>query len=156
MKDFEHLFPLLFPFMFVGMWFFVLRMLSIMSGWTKLAERFGTTETFDGSYYRFQSGKMNQVNFSSSLEIGVNAKGLYLVPMIIFRPFHTALLIPWSEFQAEAFRIFFFKGYRLALRSFPGISIQISERTFEKMRGYVKLNAASKQESDDTQAEALK
>lgn len=72
MNHFEKIFPFVFPFFFIGMWCTVLRMLSFMSGWTQLAERFHHPEKFEGKYYRFQSARMKQVNFSSALEMGVN------------------------------------------------------------------------------------
>lgn len=138
MKDLEHVFPFVFPFFFVGMWCLTLRILSFMSGWTRLAGRFQSTETFRGQYYRFQSGRLNQVNFRSALEMGVNKRGLFLVPMILFRVFHKPLLIPWSDIKAEPFKRFMFRGYRLTFRSFPGISLEVYARTFEKMVTYLK------------------
>jgi hypothetical protein len=44
-----------------------------------------------------------EVNFSSSLEMGVTERGLFLVPMILFGLFHGPLLIPWGDIQAEPF-----------------------------------------------------
>lgn len=145
MNGFEEIFPFVFPFFFVGMWCFVLRLLSFMSGWTKLAGQFHFSDKFEGKYYRFQSGRMNQVNFSSSIEMGVNETGLYLVPMILFRLFHKPLLIPWGELQAEPFKRFLFKGYRLTFRSFPGITLEVYRGTFDKMIEYLKAQTGFQQ-----------
>ena len=109
-----------------------------MSGWPQLAERFHHPEKFEGKYYRFQSARLKQVNFSSALETGVSHRGLYLTPMILFRLFHNPLLIPWGEIRADPFRGFLFSGYRLSFQSFPDITLMMHSRTFEKISEYLK------------------
>jgi hypothetical protein len=133
MNHFKELFPFLFPFFFVGMWCFVLRTLSYKSGWTKLADRFYFPGKFDGIYFRFRSGRMNDVAFSSALELGANEQGLYLIPMLLFRLFHKPILIPWSELEAEPFKRFWFAGHRLSFKTFPEISLEIQGNAFEKL-----------------------
>ncbi len=88
---------------------------------------------------------MNQVNFGSCLDMGVNDAGLYLVPMIIFRLFHKPLLIPWREIQVEPFKWFFSRGYRLTFRSVPGVSLEIHGATFDKMMEYLKAQTGFEQ-----------
>ena len=137
MHEFEHVFSLVFPFFFVGMWVLVLRILSSMSGWTTLAERFHSPGRFLGQYYRFRSAKLQAVNFSSSLELGVNHEGLYLRPMILFRLFHKPLLIPWREIRAQSVKRLLFNGYRLTFNSCPGITLEVYSRTFEKVKAHL-------------------
>ena len=133
MEQFENIFPVVFLFIFVGMWILVLKKLSLMSGWVKLAERFHFQEKFKGKYYRFQSARLNKINFSSSLEMGMDEMGLYLVPMILFRIFHKPIFIPWAEIEAEPFSRFLFKGYRLKIRTYPDISLEVFTKAFERM-----------------------
>jgi hypothetical protein len=138
MKEFETIFPFVFPLFFVGMWCLVLRILSFVSGWAQLAELFYHPEKFRGKYYRFQSARIKEVSFSCALEMGVNEKGLYLIPMILFRLFHKPLLIPWREIHSEPFRKFLFHGYRLTFASLPNITIDLYGNTFNKMTEYLK------------------
>ncbi len=133
MEQFENIFPVVFPFFFIGMWVFVLKKISLRSGWATLAEQFHFQEKFEGRYYRFQSARLNKVDFSSSLEMGMNEMGLYLVPMILFRLFHKPIFIPWVEIEAEPFKRFLFKGYRLRFRSYPDITLEVFKKTFERM-----------------------
>jgi hypothetical protein len=138
MDNFETILPFIFPFYFVGLWCFVLRILSLTSGWTKLAKQFHSPNKFEGEYYRFQSARMGLVSFNNALGIGVNEQGLYLAPMIIFRLFHRPLLIPWHEIHVESFKRFFFKGYRLTFKSVPQVRLELYNRTIEKIIGFVK------------------
>lgn len=139
MNNFEHIIPFAFPVFFIGMWCSISYFLANMGGWTKLAEKFHFTEKFKGKYYRFQSGQLNLVSYSNSLEMGVDERGLFLVPMILFRLYHKPLLIPWGEIHAEPFkRLLFFNGYRLTFRSVPGVSLELYGGTFEKMVDYLK------------------
>ena len=137
MNRLELILPFALAFLFVGIWCLVGRVMSLMSGWTELAKRFHFPGRFQGKYYRFQSAWLKSVNFRGSLEMGMNDRGLYLVPMILFRLFHKPLLIPWAEIQAEPFRKFLFKGYCLTFRSFPGITMKINSRTFEEMKEHL-------------------
>jgi len=131
--------PYIFPFYFVALWVAVSYTLSKKSGWSRLTEKYQFSQKFEGQYFRFQSAKMNKINFNSALEIGVNDSGMYLVPMILLRLFHKPILIPWNEIQAEPLKRFLFKGYRLTFRSFPSIKMEISDRTFDKIHKYLSV-----------------
>lgn len=131
-------FAVVFPFLFVGMWCLVLRILSSASGWMKLAGRFHHPDKFEGKCHHFQSARMKLVNFNSALVIGVSPQGLYLRPMILFRFFHPPLLIPWAEIQAEPVQKLCFTGYRLTFRSFPDITLDLGARAFDKIVAHLK------------------
>lgn len=132
-----------FPLYFFAVWFFVLKLLSVMSGWRRLAERYQTAEPFEGKFFRRQSGRLKQVKFNGAIDVGVNKTGLYLVPMVLFRPFHKPLLIPWGEIQVEPVKKFMFQGQRLSFQSFPGITLELPNRTFDKMIGYLQAQTAA-------------
>ncbi len=133
MEQFENIFPVVFPLFFIGMWILLLKILSRISGWSKLADQFHFQDKFEGKYYRFQSASLNKINFGGSLEMGMNEIGLYLVPMIFFRLFHKPIFIPWDEIEAEPVKRFLFRGYRLRIKSYPGISLEVFTKTFERM-----------------------
>lgn len=137
MNVLQSLLPLVIPCCFAGMWCLVSWILSRRGGWATLAKRFHFPGTFSGKYYYFQSMRVNKVYFSASLEFGVSEEGLYLVPMILFRLFHKPLLIPWHELQAEQFKKWFFTRYRLTIRSFPSMSVEMLTSTFEKIAPYL-------------------
>ncbi len=118
---------------FTGLWILILKLFSVLSGWRTLAERFQYQDKFEGRYYRFQSAWMNKVLFRSSLEMGMNVMGLYLIPMILFRLFHKPIFIPWSEIEAQPIKRFMIQVYRLRFRSCPDVSLTVYKKTFERM-----------------------
>lgn len=130
----------LFPFLFAGMWCFVLFMLSKQSGWSRLAEIFECKERIEGKYYRFQSARINKVQFSSALEMGINELGLLLVPFLPFRLFHKRLLIPWEYISAKPFKKFFSSGYRLTISEDRNVQIEVTKRQFDRMSHYLNSN----------------
>lgn len=127
----------LFVLFFVGLWCFVLFILSHASGWRRLAGRFEAARPFRGELLRFQSARLNWVNFRSALEIGADERGLYLVPMVLFRVFHRPLLIPWSEIEAEPFDHLILKGQQLTFRSYPQTKLRLYGPAFAALQAYL-------------------
>ncbi|MFW6158813.1 MAG: hypothetical protein ACOC8E_05590 [Planctomycetota bacterium] len=133
MNVFESIFPYVFPVFFVGMGLLILKVLSVVGGWSELAEAYHHPGAFHGKLYRLQSARFGFVNFSGCLTIGVSERGLYLAPVIIFRPFHRPLLIPWREIDAEPHKVLLWRAYRLTIRSHPGRKVELSARTFDNI-----------------------
>jgi len=130
--------PYLFPVYFAALWFFILWILSLTSGWRRLASRYHHPQDFQGDFLRFQSARMNWVNFSSVLNLGLNERGLYLAPMALFRPFHKPLFIPWEEIIAQPSKISLVQGYQLQFRSAPGVHLKLYQRTFQIILDYLR------------------
>ncbi len=122
--------PYLAPFFFVGTWCLTLRIIAGLSGWRRLARHYAFDGRFTGKVWRFRSARLGRMNFNGALTIGVDRRGLFLAPMILFRPFHRPLLIPWSEIEAEPHKSWLFKGRRLTFRSVPQVQMLLSEGTF--------------------------
>lgn len=146
-EDIEEFVPYLviaFLFVFVVGWFFLLGLISTMSGWARLAGKFETKDKFGGQLHRFQSARMKKVGISGVLNIGASEKGLYLCHILIFRPAHKPLLIPWGEITAEPCEVSLSKGYRLSFRSFPDITLEVSGAVFDRMIEYLEDRAGSR------------
>jgi len=88
-----------FPFLFVGMWIFVSYVLAWQSGWARLARCYRAAE--GGVYqFAFSSGRLGGVGYSSSLNIGADARGLHISAVVLFRLWHAPLCVPWSDIRA--------------------------------------------------------
>jgi hypothetical protein len=92
--------PLIFPIYFLGMGVVVLLMLSHMSGWARLKERFVLSGAFEDKLrketeYHEGSGKLEGIYCRGSLIVGANCDGLILKARFPFSFFHPPLFFPW-------------------------------------------------------------
>jgi len=104
-----------FPLFFIFLWWVILTILSYVSGWASLAERYRVERGFTGVVWNWQSGEMRRVNFQHSLRFGADPTDLYLAMM---PPFHfrtPPLLIPWNDVAVSRGKRFFFRKVRLEL-----------------------------------------
>lgn len=137
MTGFERYLPFIFPIFFISLWTLILGIFSYISGWRRLAERFHQPGDFQGEFLRYQSARMNLVNYNGVLNLGLSPAGLYLVPMVLFRTFHKPILIPWENIVAEPFKRVLYRGYQLQFRSVPGVRLDLYQHTFERLIGYL-------------------
>jgi hypothetical protein len=121
------IFIAIFPLLFVGIWLLVMFVLSRASGWSSLANSYPSNEPFSGTVEHWQSAQMRATShYNGCLNFGANAHGLYLVPMLLFRSFHPALSIPWSEVTSSPVKMWLFFDYiELRFARVPGVFIRI-------------------------------
>lgn len=87
----------IFPVYFIGMWSFVLWLLSRIGGWAKMAEKYRAQACPEGPLYRWRSMQIRPfMNYNSSLDVTLSPQGVHMVPFVMFRIGHEPLLIPWS------------------------------------------------------------
>ena len=111
------LFAIFFPPFFVGVWFLVTYWIALIGGWRLLAKRFRMQGTFTGAKWEMQSARMRHLsNYNRALTIGADNTGLFIVPFILFRAWHPALFVPWTEISVRyTTQLFFFKFVELRL-----------------------------------------
>lgn len=91
-------FPIVFPFYFAALYTLVMYWIALTSGWRLLAKRFRLQQTFLGEKWTMQSARMRWLTqYNNVLTIGADNTGLFMVPFILFRAWHPALFVPWSE-----------------------------------------------------------
>lgn len=134
--------PYFFFPLFFFTWFFVLKMLSFSSGWSKLAEKFHHQDKFEGNLSRFHSAKLKGVRFRNCLKIGTNEDGLYLAQTILGRLFHKPILIPWEELKSKTLKKSLQKSpnrktYKLKVKSVPDVTIEFRYRAFDQIKNYI-------------------
>ncbi|NJN71712.1 MAG: hypothetical protein HC799_02285 [Limnothrix sp. RL_2_0] len=97
---------IVFLIFFVSLWWLVLFLLTKLSGWDKLAERYGDRQPFQGQIFHFCSAYIGPVRYKSAIDIGISEAGIHLNPFIIFRLSYPPVLIPWhqiSDFEEKSF-----------------------------------------------------
>ena len=106
--------------------------ISRISGWARLAERFCATEPFVGESWNWQSARFRGwCSYNNSLKVGANRDGLYLAPMLPLRLFHPPLMIPWREIEVETGKVFF--GFYDTARFRIGTEERVTMRIYGRL-----------------------
>lgn len=96
---------------FVGVFILIWCSVSLLSAkfgrWNQLASKYAATGIPTGKMYRFQSAKLGNVKYKNALNLHVSSRGLYMVPMVLFRFGHPPVLVPWRNIRLEQKKEFF-------------------------------------------------
>jgi len=108
---------------FVVFWLAICGLLSMISGWYQLAEKFKSDEPIDGERFRFRSGAIGwgafPVSYGSCLFAPVGSKGFALSVLFPVRFLHPRLVIPWSAVErCEHVRFWFMKQVAVHVSGF--------------------------------------
>ncbi|MFZ1941210.1 MAG: hypothetical protein WBA18_22845 [Terracidiphilus sp.] len=125
--------PLGFVIGFVALWCAICYLISFLTGWRALVQRFtksseplGETHTagpfFYTVYMRFWS------HYSSVIRITSASDALYLSVLFPFRIGHPPLRIPWDEIKLNRARRYFIAKIELTLGNQEKIPMRISPR----------------------------
>jgi len=121
----------LFLIFFVSLWLTVVFLLTKLSGWDKLAERYGDRQPFQGKIFHFYSGYVGLVRYKGTINIGINLVGLYLNPSVLFRLNYPPILIPWHEINGCVEKKFLLMKYCIFNVGYPKITtIKLPSKIF--------------------------
>jgi hypothetical protein len=121
---------------FVFFWCCLLIVIGRVSGWILLAQKYRTDAPFGGPRWHFQQAQMRwQCNYGFILTVGANPTGLFLKPLVFFRPGHPPLFVPWSETQIEMKRYSFWAGTNMEVHfpNVPGTFIRFPENLAKRI-----------------------
>jgi len=123
---------------FAGIWCLTCYLLSKISGWQGLAEKYAAQGLYSGETQSWQSGRMGFCSYRSCLTVGVNHQGLYLAVLPIFALGATPLLIPWRAVSAVTRKKIFFMTYtEVAVEFPPAATLLLYGSFFDKIRLWV-------------------
>jgi hypothetical protein len=96
----------------VAFWLAICGVLSLMSGWYELSQRFKSSEHIDGERFSLRSGAIGwgvfPVSYGNCLFVTVGPEGIGLSILFPFRFLHPRLLMPWAAIErCEAVRFLF-------------------------------------------------
>lgn len=83
-------------------WCGILFVISRVSGWSRLAERYAASGPAPSKVHRFRSARFGWPGYNNCLTIGGDMRGLYLAMFPVLRQGHTPLYIPWHDVEAYA------------------------------------------------------
>lgn len=72
-------------------------------------------------------------HYSGTVSVAVDDAGFYLKPMVLFRPGHPTLFVPFTACTAEPHRHFFFRGWKITVQEHPEAPIIVNEKLFARM-----------------------
>ncbi|MGE3247441.1 MAG: hypothetical protein AB7F96_09355 [Beijerinckiaceae bacterium] len=103
-----------FPLFFAG----VVYLVSRLSGWKSLAERFPAAGPPQGEPCTWASARLRYIaGYNRSLIVHVSARGIHMQPMLLFRTGHEPVFIPWEAVEEVRER---------GLSLFPAVDVRIS------------------------------
>lgn len=96
-----HSYPVWYPFAALLVLLFLSAMLSMRSGWRRIAKKFPYREVTEHQKYRFVrmllgSGQF-PVAYGGAVRVRLSPHGLGLSVIFLLRFFHPPMFIPWSE-----------------------------------------------------------
>lgn len=96
-------------------WSAVVFLSSRLSGWGTLARHYPGTAPQGGRSWHWTSATFSWfASYRNILTVNVSPAGLFLRPVLIFRPGHEALLIPWNAItNGRRTNLFFTEAFRL-------------------------------------------
>lgn len=116
---------------FVGIWLAVLFLLTKLSGWDKLAEKYGDRQPFQGKIFHFCTAYIGSVRYKGAINIGVSVAGLYLNPFALFRLNYPPVLIPWHEINGFEEKKFWLMKFYVFNVGYPKITtVKLPSKVF--------------------------
>jgi hypothetical protein len=125
--------PALVPLGFALFWATILFVISRLSGWPRLAERYAATGSVPSTLYRFRSAKVGWSGYNNCLTVGGDMRGLYLAMFPLFRPGHTPLYIPWHDIEAFAGDMWVVSYVEFRFRQIPNVKIRVARALGESV-----------------------
>lgn len=114
----------------VPLWIISLFLFSRAS-WSKLARLYKSSDIFYGTDYGRFDARINDLNYSSRLNLKYNEEGIYLSVVKRYRLFHPPVFIPWNELIA------IHKNDEHVLIDFGNDAmvnqLQVNHKTYEKL-----------------------
>jgi hypothetical protein len=106
--------PRYFLIAFPLLWFAVTMILSFLSGWFRLMERYPDRDEIPDVTLANQSGSLGLVSMRGILKLSVCPSGLRIGMMRIFGPFCRNFFVPWNEITVERSDRVFWKVAKLS------------------------------------------
>jgi hypothetical protein len=125
-------FAIIFPLFWCG----VIWLISQLSGWGALAQRYRTQQTPMGKRWSWQYGMIGWAGYNGILLLTANADGLFMETMWLFRFGNPRLFIPWRDFHDVKVGYYFFQRRVRAKIGLPTIAtVWLPAAAFEQSEG---------------------
>lgn len=124
------------PLIMVIFWILVIALISHLSGWQRLAQRYRATLPPAGRSWHWQHGLIGWAGYNGVLTLTAGAEGLF---MEVFFPFgigHPPLFIPWREmYQVERKNVLWRRQVQVKVGFPPLATLRLPAAVFEESEG---------------------
>lgn len=122
-------------------WAFVVWLIALLGGWSKLAAVYPARPPFNESCWSLQSARFRWSSYSGILKVCADAQALHLSVFPLFRPGHPPLSIPWEDISSRQRMIWvelrFYRAESVPVRIPPALAGRL-EKASEGMWQYEK------------------
>ncbi len=126
----------IFPFFFVLVWCAVVWLISQLSGWNRLAQRYRARQSATGKRWAWQYGLIGWAGYNGVLILTANAEGLFMEVFWLFGIGHPRLFIPWREFHQVRRKDFLWRHQVRANIGLPTLAtVRLPAAVFEESEG---------------------
>jgi hypothetical protein len=121
---------------FLLFWCSVIWLISFLSGWQRLAQRYRSPQPASGKAWSWQYGMVGWAGYNGVLILTANDQGLFMETLWLFGFGHPRLFIPWHEFQEIKVVSYFFRRQVRAKVGFPSVAtVHLPAAVFEESAG---------------------
>lgn len=121
--------------LFVSCWIVTGMLVSRMTGWHRLAERFALQGDFPAERWRFKSATARYGSqYNNCLTIAANPMGLYMAMLPGFRMGHPPLFIPWSEIAIARTKVLFWNVVQFRIGRESPVTFGFRENFADQIR----------------------
>lgn len=121
--------------LFVSCWIVTGMLVSRMTGWHRLAERFALQGDFPAECWRFKSATARYGSqYNNCLTIAANPMGLYMAMLPGFRMGHPPLFIPWSEIAIARTKVLFWNVVQFRIGRESPVTFGFRENFADQIR----------------------
>lgn len=116
----------LLPLCYIAWWYFIVQLVSLISGWRKLSQMYRFEGAFTGKLRRFQSISMRWgARYGNCVHLGADTRGLYLSVLFLVRPGHPPLFIPWSDVSEREVRRWGMRRWELRFSKVNSVPVRV-------------------------------
>ncbi|MBT3338991.1 MAG: hypothetical protein HN855_09365 [Anaerolineae bacterium] len=119
---------------FLTFWSFVVWLIAVIGGWSRLAKHYQDFDNYYGRKLRGKSGRFGGTSYSGVLIFGADFTGMYLAVNFFFRIGHPPLFIPWNDIQMEEHQRIFMSYTTLTFAQVPNVKLTVPSRVMAQVR----------------------